>query len=136
MNYNYFCFVTKVQQKTDKNKEQREKTHHKAHRHSTRLACARRVSSPPSIPKSCFPIFPFKRVCACFPFPLFFNRSIPTKREICSANRKIRNNEGILLFPNFRIFQGLLYTTFLKVCIYIIMLIMSGKSGIERSVNE
>lgn len=71
MNYNYFCFVTKVQQKTDKNKEQREKTHHKAHRHSTRLACARRVSSPPSIPKSCFSIFPFKRVCACFSFPFF-----------------------------------------------------------------
>ena len=39
------------------------------------LACARRVSSPPSIPKSCFSIFPFKRVCACFSFPLFFNRS-------------------------------------------------------------
>lgn len=32
---------------------------------------ARRVSSPPSIPKSCFSIFPFKRVCACFPFPSF-----------------------------------------------------------------
>lgn len=42
-----------------------------------RLACARRVSSPPSIPKSCFSIFPFKRVCACFSFPLFFNRSNP-----------------------------------------------------------
>ena len=41
------------------------------------LACARRVSSPPSIPKSCFSIFPFKRVCACFSFPLFFNRSNP-----------------------------------------------------------
>lgn len=120
MDNNYFCFVTKVQQKTDKNKEQREKTHHKAHRHSTRLACARRVSSPPSIPKSCFSIFPFKRVCACFSFPFFsligvilflffsfhfsffLNRSLPTKRDICPANRKIRNNEGILLFPNFR----------------------------------
>lgn len=53
------------------------KKHHRAHRHSTRLARARRVSFPPSIPKSCFPIFPFKRVCACFPFPLFFNRSNP-----------------------------------------------------------
>lgn len=37
-----------------------------------------------------------------FHFFFFLNRSIPTKREICSANRKIRNNEGILLFPNFR----------------------------------
>lgn len=41
------------------------------------LTRARRVSSPPSIPKSCFSIFPFKRVCACFSFPLFFNRSNP-----------------------------------------------------------
>lgn len=90
------------------------KKHHRAHRHSTRLARARRVSFPPSIPKSCFPIFPFKRVCACFPFPLFFNRSSPTKREICSANRKIRNNEGILLFPNFRIFPRIIIYYFFK----------------------
>lgn len=86
-----------------------------------RLARARRVSSPPSIPKSCFPIFPFKRVCACFPFPLFFNRSIPvlilfsfslfiasfslligvtpTKKRIFESNRPKKGNRRQFLLP-------------------------------------
>ena len=78
---NGFCIVQRyskirqMQKKREKFYEINMQTPVRTSRH--RLACARRVSSPPSIPKSCFSIFPFKRVCACFSFPFFFNRSNP-----------------------------------------------------------
>lgn len=80
-----------------------------------RLARARRVSSPPSIPKSCFSIFPFKRVCACFSFPLFFNRSNPILSYFSFTSLFLNKSYYYIFFILFLLIEVLLLILLIEV---------------------